>query len=177
MFTYIIIFACVVCLTEISANQLESLDENTIKDIGFDTFGYYNNRFNDYIVIGLLLVYLFKGKDHAQFIKLAGILFALRVIFMNLTVLPATHSECKNQSFLPFTGKCRDLVFSGHTAIATLVVLFLIQEGVINTLFGGVVITILGVFTLMARHHYTLDIVLGVLASITVFNLRDKITF
>jgi hypothetical protein len=173
--SYIIIFACIVGITEYSAHQLESLEENTIKDIGFDMIPYYNNRFSDYIVIGLLILYIFVGKNHTEFIKLCIVLFVLRIIFMNLTVLPVTSDQCKKQNFLPFTGKCRDLVFSGHTSLAVLTILFLISEGTITTLVGSMIVSILYIVTVMARHHYTLDIVIGILASYIVFTNRHKI--
>lgn len=175
LITYIIILLCVVFANNYSAYHLSTLDDYTIRDIGFTILPYYDNTLNDYIVIGLILAYLLFGKNYTQLLKLSIILFTLRVIFNNLTVLPVTSDECKKKTFLPFTGRCRDLVFSGHTSLAVLIVLFLIHENTISTLVGTGTIVTLITSILLARHHYTLDVVIGALVSMWLFHSRNQI--
>jgi hypothetical protein len=92
---------------------------------------------------------------------------------MHLTVLPSIIPECKDHVKLPFTGGCRDLVFSGHTGLAILIILFLINEDTINSLVGGFIGFGLIIAILIGRHHYTLDIILAVITSFLIFDNRS----
>lgn len=169
----IIILILVILLTDISSSRLEQLSDDTIHDIGFNILPHCHNRFNDYIVICLLLVYFFLGTYHLLLLKSFIVLFTLRLFFMNLTVLPIITPECKDTTHLPLTGGCRDLVFSGHTGLAVLILLFLVHEGIFNTLFAAFTCILLVVVILMGRHHYSLDIVLAIIASYLIFENRQ----
>ena len=171
---YIFLLTLVILITDFSSYRLAQLQDDIVHDFGFSIIPHYYNCFNDYIVISLLLVYLCLGKNHLLLLKSCIVLFILRLFFINLTVLPIITPECKERIPLPFTGRCRDLVFSGHTGLAILVLLFLVNEGTLNTLFASLVSILLVIVTLMGRHHYSLDIVLAIIASYIIFEHRDK---
>ena len=164
----IIIFVVVLLLNVHSADKLNELPDET-QDILFNVIPYIPNKIHDYISISLVFMYLFFGKNHIQLLKLSIVLFVLRVIFINLTVLPATSQECKKTNHLPLTGKCRDLVFSGHTGICILIILHLISEGFISMQIGIGIVSCLVYSIIADRAHYTLDIVIGGLTSLFIY--------
>ena len=118
----IILLLIIIFISQNSAEKLNKLESNKINDIGFNLIEECEIKgLNDFMVIILILFYIFKGKNIKNIIKLSIVLLFFRIIFMNLTVLPETSDKCKTKKFLPFTGSCRDLVFSGHTALCVLI--------------------------------------------------------
>lgn len=106
------------------------------------------------------------------FVMLLGVL-AIRALTIIATILPK-HEKCevKGNSFFNFLsgGGCYDKIFSGHTAVVTLLGLNLLAAGALNTpMFWG--ISAVNAFViLLTRAHYTVDVVLGFVISYLVFD-------
>lgn len=177
IFKYIFILIIIVIINQYSSNNLDKLNNKEISDLGFDLIKEEDNiyRFNDFMVILLILWYAFKGKNKNLLFKLSSVLFFFRVIFMNITVLPQTKEQCPKNRLLPFTGGCRDLVYSGHTSLSVLILLMLISEGSLSSYIGFSYISLLIYIIIKSRSHYTLDIVLGGIAGFMVFNNRKSL--
>jgi hypothetical protein len=100
--------------------------------------------------------------SYAVSIRLIALL-ALRAITTVVTVLPKEET-CDSSKFsfaMLFSGQCYDKVFSGHTALAVLVSLAFVSNGV-WPVWGGWMYSIgMALMLLVTRGHYTIDIVLG----------------
>lgn len=110
-------------------------------------------------------------------IMLLGVL-AIRALTIVATILPK-HEKCevKGNGFLNFLsgGGCYDKIFSGHTAVVTLLGLNLLAANALNTpLFWGIS-AINAIVILLTRAHYTVDVILGFIISYLVFDGEYKL--
>ena len=92
----------------------------------------------------------------------------LRVVCMHMTVLPPEKSyECTNRHPV---GCTQDYMFSGHTSMAVMSLLFIAAVSD-KTLY--VPLTLIGLVQMLTiislRNHYTIDVFLGTLLSFFVF--------
>ena len=108
-------------------------------------------------------------------LKIFSILFLLRSITFNMTILPVP-IPC---SFKLVTGGCHDLIFSGHYIFLT-VALYIILNLKINIYFKifSVFMFIVSIIsTLTCKRHYTVDIILSMVLSILfcIIFLKNKL--
>jgi hypothetical protein len=97
------------------------------------------------------------------------IIYFIRFITVNLTVLPK-NSICKlNDSAMMFRGGCYDKIFSGHFAVTYLLTLLLHENNYINTYLLWAINIINGLFIIVSRNHYTIDIVVSLFVVWLVF--------
>jgi hypothetical protein len=126
----------------------------------------------------LTILYLLKNKKLEiinETLKIFSILFLLRSITFNMTILPVP-APC---SFKLINGGCHDLIFSGHYIFLT-VTLYIILNLKINIYFKffSVIMFIISLIsTLTCKRHYTVDIILSVTLSILfcIIFLKNKL--
>jgi len=117
-------------------------------------------------VIGYLAIMRFDLLYH-----LGGLVFTLtllRQFIIQLTVLPKnTICDIKNTSMI--RGGCYDKIFSGHFGITFLTTLILFENGLINKFMTILINLINGIFILLSRNHYTIDIIVSIFVVIIIY--------
>ena len=87
-------------------------------------------------------------------------------------------SRSTDISFTNF-GYCNDKIFSGHTSIMIIVILTIINEKLINPSYNHLLIIVCMIYSgliLSSRNHYTVDVILAYIISISVYyNLKNSI--
>ena len=130
-----------------------------------------------YLLIFLTFLYLLKNNKLEilnETLKIFIILFLLRTITYNMTILPSP-SPC---SLKLISGGCHDLIYSGHYVFLT-VILYIILNLKINIYFKilSILLFIISfISTLICKKHYTVDIILSMTLSILfcIIFLKDK---
>ena len=124
----------------------------------------------------LLIVYTATLPDGFNMLKTFAVLYffvmTLRVLTAMSTILPK-HDKCEVKlKFLNIFngGGCYDKIFSGHTALATLLLLILLKAKHVS-LFTFWLLMLTNIVTILAtRSHYTVDVILGMIISYLVFD-------
>jgi hypothetical protein len=97
-------------------------------------------------------------------------MFIVRSVTTLVTILPK-NKDCDSSKWTwheLLGGACYDKIFSGHTAIATLVSLAFVKHGIWSVAVGWMYALGIAFLVLVSRGHYTVDVVLGgVLAVLT----------
>jgi len=126
------------------------------------------------IPLAMLLV-LFVGANESDlitefFFKFLFIL-VIRAIVGISTILPK-HEECQVKFDLQFLleGGCYDKLFSGHTAIVTLISVLLAREGFMSNWVFWITNIINMALIVLTRSHYTADVLLGFVIAYLVGN-------
>lgn len=162
---------------KIGSNFYKNSRSNKIHDLLHD---YLPDLYNyHYIIdlIGLAVIipsfFYFNSSLTVEFLTKFLIIMFIRSFTTISTVLPK-YENCDEtftiRSF--FLGGCYDKIFSGHTSFILLLTLFYWREQLINgkTLLGINFLNILAI--LSTRSHYTVDVVLAVFVTITIFKLQ-----
>jgi hypothetical protein len=68
-----------------------------------------------------------------------------------------------------FRGGCYDKIFSAHFGITFLTTLILFDNGLINNLVAILINLVNGMFILLSRNHYTIDIVVSIFVVIIIY--------
>jgi hypothetical protein len=129
-------------------------------------------KYNDIIVIGLLISFLFvPTMIFKEFIGKFLLILLVRALTIVSTILPK-HEKCDdNLSWLQMMkGQCYDKVFSGHTSFVLLATLIFLREGIISlpvffALNLGQITSII-----LTRSHYTVDIILAIVITWLVYD-------
>ena len=128
------------------------------------------------ILLMTVMCTLDKSKK-VMYVKCFIVVFILRLISMNLTILPRSKEfKCDDSSaIVTLNVQCgNDYIFSGHTAI-TVLCLLMLYTMYPNYVYFYVIIYALQVFLLLGmRHHYSIDIFIGTLLSYFVFDKFQK---
>lgn len=118
------------------------------------------------LVIGYLAIMRFDLLYH-----LAGLVFTLtllRQFIIQMTILPKnTVCDIKNTSMI--RGGCYDKIFSGHFGITFLTTLVLLENGLINKFIVILINLVNGIFILLSRNHYTIDIIVSIFVVIIIY--------
>jgi hypothetical protein len=96
------------------------------------------------------------------------VIIFLRQFIIQLTVLPK-NEVCEIKDTSTFRGGCYDKIFSGHFGITFLTTLILFDNGLINQLFMILINFVNALFILLARCHYTIDIVVSIFVVIIIY--------
>lgn len=92
----------------------------------------------------------------------------IRQFIIQITILPKNEvCDIKHSSI--FRGGCYDKIFSGHFGITFLMTLLLYDNGHISKLFMIVINFINGLFILLSRNHYTIDIIVSIFVVILIY--------
>jgi hypothetical protein len=68
-----------------------------------------------------------------------------------------------------FRGGCYDKIFSAHFGITFLTTLILFDNGLINNFIAILINLVNGMFILLSRNHYTIDIVVSIFVVIIIY--------
>lgn len=123
----------------------------------------------NYVTLGsLFLLCIFFSSYLFEFIKLYTIIFLLRLLFTNCTVLPKM-KHCKVSDIMSVNGYCYDKIFSGHASFVCLFTLFLLQSKYISL--GTMIILNLlnGLLIVSTKAHYTIDVLIAFMVTIIIF--------
>jgi hypothetical protein len=123
------------------------------------------------IILGLAACSFFiYPKIFLPFLVLFLIIIVIRMITIQLTVLPKT--TCDIKTSFDLSGYCYDKIFSGHTAFMCLLTLFLYNLKKISV-FALIIINVLyGLLIISARSHYTIDVVVAFIVTLLIFQNR-----
>ena len=169
--TLLINYLAVSCFEK--QKQVANNDEIALRDIGHLYLPHFKkNAFSDIvpIIVGSLSLILVRDNRDVILPSLS-VLYILRIIAYNLTVLPTSNKKCdiKNKNI----GEgCHDKIFSGHTGFVVLLCLF-ISERYPKFSIPGVLLSILQMFLSVAtRAHYSVDVYIGTLVAFLIYNYR-----
>ena len=157
-------------------------------------------------LVGSLFLYLFifyTSTDQVplrlilrRFLWIFSIMYLLRMITLNLTIIPISKQDCElasahsvSQIFLRAlmipSGKptCSGQIFSGHTTALIVSTFFLdnyvqIKSKILRWLYLAVLysVALVGIFfIIIGRYHYTVDTVVAVLIAYGVYNTYHSI--
>jgi hypothetical protein len=118
------------------------------------------------LVIGYLAIMNFELIYH-----LGGLIFTLvllRQFIIPITILPK-NTICDISDTSMFRGGCYDKIFSAHFGITFLTTLILFDNGLINNLVAILINLVNGMFILLSRNHYTIDIVVSIFVVIIIY--------
>ena len=131
------------------------------------------------------MVFLLFYIHGTKYIKDIAILYILtgifRLITKSITILPQACKNCKppeerNIIDRCITGGCNDTIFSGHTTIMLISLLYIGKD--INNMYIKIVLLLFAIgysmLIIMLRNHYSVDIVLAWYISITSFILYEN---
>jgi len=123
------------------------------------------------IILGLAACSFFiYPKIFLPFLVLFLIIIVIRMITIQLTVLPKTTCDIKKS--VDLSGYCYDKIFSGHAAFMCLLTLFLYNLKKIS-IFVLIIINVLyGLLIISARSHYTIDVVVAFIVTLLIFQNR-----
>ena len=121
------------------------------------------------VIIALITL---SWKDKTNFVIDLIILYTIRMIANNLTILPSIR-PCKRTDNKMRIGGCCDLMFSGHTLsclIASLYIIYYVNDNYTSLL---LVFNLVNQFLILSsRRHYTDDVFLAWFVVLTVFFMR-----
>lgn len=128
-------------------------------------------------IIGSIAVipalFYFNQELTVEFLTKFLIIMLIRAFTIVSTVLPK-YERCDTRFELRnfILGGCYDKIFSGHTSFILLLTLMYYREHIINlpSLYG---INLLNMLAIIAtRSHYTVDVILAVFVTTTLFNMK-----
>lgn len=131
-------------------------------------------KYNDIIVVLTALSFLVVPEGVSLF-KEFGAKFILILVIRSLTMVSTILPKQDKCDSTPkwsrlLKGQCYDKVFSGHTSFVLLATLIFWREGILGTLpfFAINLANITSI--LLTRSHYTIDVVLGILITLLVYD-------
>lgn len=172
------------CIRDILQEKLPNLSEES-KLSKHNRTGIFKGilSLDDFLAIALFILFLVIHK--LKYIKDLAILYILirgfRLITMSVTVLPQPNNNCKppserNMIDRWLSGGCNDSIFSGHTALMIILLLY-INKGVKSSFMKCMMMLFAVGYSLliiMLRNHYTVDVVLAWFISISTFILYEN---
>ena len=171
------------CIRDILQEKLPNLSEES-KLSKHNRTGIFKGilSLDDFLAIALFILFLVIHK--LKYIKDLAVLYILirgfRLITMSVTVL-LKNNNCKppserNMIDRWLSGGCNDSIFSGHTALMIILLLY-INKGVKSSFMKLMMILFAVGYSLliiMLRNHYTVDVVLAWFISVSTFILYEN---
>lgn len=131
-------------------------------------------------ILSFILLVIFNCNTNSvlalrKFLRLHGLLMVLRAICFTSTLLPDSSQMCL---FSQHIGSCYDLIFSGHST-AILLTTYIINDYFNINRFFKIMLHINNLITcfliIVCRNHYTIDIIVSILATNYFYSLdNDK---
>lgn len=168
-------------------NELFSINRfqhDFIYDIGLRFLPQFNNIIANIIFGTFLVTFLIRWaisnlRVILQFFSLLNIVFFLRVIAFNLTLLPPIIKECNNvipnrpiKWLFFYEETCTDYIFSGHVSFSVLMSLFTYYYS--DYLIEKIVYILFALFEMVivvaTRTHYSVDSYLACVICILIFH-------
>jgi len=130
------------------------------------------------IFILLIILYLLFVNQYLFYNYIGYLLtiFIIRSITIFVTILPK-NSICDIKKTSSFRGGCYDKVFSGHFSLGLLASLMLYKNNYINYLFLIFFNLINALFIILARNHYTIDIIVSFFITLFIYQNKINICF
>ena len=136
--------------------------------------------FNEIIIVSLIIQFIYyisiekiPYNDVILFIKYFTILLLIKIILMNVTILPDPSKRCKNGTnifTILFMGGCNDLIFSLHMTIVLLILHFLKKNKLITEKYAMIYSLLQAFFIIFTHNHYTIDVILAFIITSFVIN-------
>lgn len=102
---------------------------------------------------------------------LGGLVFTLTILrqfIIQMTILPKnTVCDIKDTSMI--RGGSYDKIFSGHFGITFLTTLILLENGLVTNFIAILINLVNGMFILLSRNHYTIDIIVSIFVVIIIY--------
>lgn len=182
---YILIHVCIVRYVhkegeEFYSNRLDNKKTTPkVYDIGMKYIPNLSKyKFLEYVshFIAFVLPICFGLDIFKQYLSYYIIVMLIRYVFICLTILPKD-KQCDSTSlgfYHYITGHCYDKIFSGHFSSTFLLSLILLDNGFnIYYLYG---LNIANAFLILSlRFHYTIDIVVGALVTLLVYQNKLRL--
>ena len=116
------------------------------------------------------------GELYKEYLVSVLLIQLLRSIFIHSTILPKTKTCIKNAEeynwYNIIFGHCYDKIFSGHLATSIMTFIFLYKMNVVRNIpFAIFYNLLLSLGLLLNRAHYTVDLLVALLASYTIYNV------
>jgi len=118
-----------------------------------------------------IIEFIFGYKILDEYIYYFFIIYIIRSIFINVTILPKIKKCNNNFNFISFlNGQCYDKIFSGHFASFFLLILILYKNKIYTNIPVLSLSTfIIALFILLTRSHYSVDILTALFVVITIY--------
>jgi sphingomyelin synthase-related protein 1 len=161
---------------------INKINNKNIYDLGFNYIPRINNKYkyiDDVLIFIIFIVMLFFNINYINFIILYIIIRFIRMICMLSITIPPADKNCfkkqkqkqKSFKYVKFiTGHCGETIFSAHTTILLLCILFIMPK--VNNFFKILLFVygLIGSILIIAlRHHYTIDVILAWVITILVY--------
>ena len=124
------------------------------------------------VVIGISILKLVFASFIFDFLLLLLFLHIVRLITIQLTVLPKMKS-CVITNNITLDGYCYDKIFSGHVTFMFLFTLFLYKYKEISMIFLFIINVLYSILIISTRAHYTIDVIVSFLFTFIVFQNRS----
>lgn len=122
------------------------------------------------IITALFIIPLFYNVEMLkEYIGYWLVVFTIRVILINITILPRNKKCNVKKLRWDFVKTCYDKIFSGHFSSVFLAVLLYVKYGWINLYQGALMCIIVSANILLSRSHYTVDIIVALLVCTIVY--------
>lgn len=187
-FGVIVFFLIIVGLNQLSLRRITDIVVNNpqepLNDVLHSMIPEWMVEYQEYTDwFPILVIVIFgicdKLEHSIDFIRLLGILYLLRMISYNMTLIPSPDVNCKKtepDTFLRgllyniWEEGCGDLIFSGHTMCMVLASMFLYNYCFLNNpIIAGLLVmyNILGIFVIVgSRMHYSVDALMATIVTI-----------
>ena len=123
-------------------------------------------------IIPYILFFYISFIDLRLFYNVLGILipvFIIRLLIINITILPKDKKCDINKDSCPYTGGCYDKIYSGHFAVIFTCLLFLYKTKYINIVTLSLSSIVVSLLIVTSRSHYTIDIFVSFLMVLLLY--------
>jgi len=165
-------------------NRGRQINTNKLPDIfHYDNFNLKPvSFFSEIIILSLIIQFIYyinikkiPFQDVILFIKYLTILILIKIILMNVTILPDPSKRCNygtNILSILFMGGCNDLIFSLHMTIVLLMLHFMKKNKLITDNYARIYSYLQAFFIIFTHNHYTVDVLLAFI--VTPFVINEK---
>ncbi len=184
MYLTIVIFILIISVYNYCLFQYgNKIDSNKVFDMGhYYLFDHtYMKEIINIIPLLMMLLFIINSTSNELYssIKLSfGYLipiFIIRMITTFVTILPTT-TECTEWKYkYSILGHCYDKVFSGHLATVIVLTYVFSKYNPENRLFYILLSCLEGIFLISTKSHYTIDIILAILITLSFIKMNIKV--
>lgn len=120
------------------------------------------------LLVSVPFLFAKSSKPIIEYLIYAIVIFAIRGIIINLTILPKDKTCVDdNETIL---GGCYDKIFSGHSASVVLASLVFYKYKIITSVPLLVMMNVVNnLFLLLSRYHYSVDVIIAIIISFAIY--------
>ncbi len=173
-----------------SLNMVELVNKKPLEDIGFEWIPHINPKICDLSIVSLCIYFFIRWIYHdvekiINFVRMITWIYVIRLFCFSLTLVPyPTDNGCTGRNpddpiiwnvfpylWNHYSHSCYDLMFSGHAAHCTLILMFTLmyvknKYEKLLILIGAILCNIL---VIGSRFHYTHDVIIAIAVSVLTF--------